>query len=950
MEICYLRVIAAYNLSKQTMRLYLTIVLLIAFAVSAYSQTSSIKGNLVDSSEKKSLQNTVVTLFNSKDSTLTAFTRAGAHGEFHLNTPDTGSYVLLITHPYFADFTENIVMKPGVPVNMGFINMISKSKLLEEVVVKTGAPIRIKGDTTIYTADSFKVREGASVEELLKKLPGVQVDRNGQITALGEKVERFLVDGEEFFGSDPGIATKNLRADIVKDVQVYKGKSDQAAFTGIDDGQSKQTMNLVLKEDKKKGYFGKIEAGGGLKNGNNLGEGDKFNNAVMFNAFKAKRKISAYGIMSNTGKLNLDWDDRSKYGGGSDVQTSDDGGIYISSMGGDYNRSDGIPTNWNGGIHYNNKFNDEKQSINAGYRITKINAPGETKSYSRNFLPDSTWLNYNNNSGFSSNLKQGANLIFETKIDSMNTLKLTAQGNFNNLDANYNYYSENRNVDSSFINVNNRHGQSKTDNSNIGANLLWMHKFKKLYRTISVNGGFNHTESQGTALLYSNIDFYRNGVIDSTRTLDQNTITDNVLNSINTRIAYTEPLMKDFYLELSYAFGLTRNANNRNIFSNDGAGNYNQFIDSLSNDFQFNSLSNAPGINFRYNKKKLNFSLGTSAAFTSLDQRDLTKGTTRGYNFINHSPRANLSYKIKPSETVNFYYNGAGRAPSLDQLQPIPDNSDPLNIRVGNPFLKPSFSHDFNVYYNNYKTLKERGIWAYASYNFTQNAFTQFSEFNNGVRRYYAVNTNGIANFNTNFSYNFKLKGPAIRMGASVGYGFNRNVDFVSSFAAANGSSAKNITKTNAYRFSIDLYKSVDEKYDFGVSPNAAYNNTKATISSAANANYWSGGLNIWGNVQLPGKIEIRTDVDANYVQKDPRFPANNNYIIWNGFVTKKIYKNQFEVRLSIYDILNQNRGYNRNFGNYSFTETYRTTLQRFWLVSFVWNITKNGTPAPAAK
>ncbi len=134
----------------------------------------------------------------------------------------------------------------------------------------------------------------------------------------------------------------------------------------------------------------------------------------------------------------------------------------------------------------------------------------------------------------------------------------------------------------------------KTDNSNIGANLLWMHKFKKLYRTISVNGGFNHTESQGTALLYSNIDFYRNGVIDSTRTLDQNTITDNVLNSINTRIAYTEPLVKDFYLELSYAFGLTRNANNRNIFSNDGAGNYNQFIDSLSNDFQFNSLSNAP--------------------------------------------------------------------------------------------------------------------------------------------------------------------------------------------------------------------------------------------------------------------------------------------------------------------------------------------------------------------
>ncbi len=926
------------------MRLHLTLVTLFAWTVCTYGQTSVLKGNLVDSAESKSLQNTVVTVFSSRDSTLTSFTRAGARGEFQLNLPDTGSYILLVTHPYFADFSEKIVMKPGEPVNMVFINMISKSKLLEEVVVKTGSPIRIKGDTTIYTADSFKVREGAMVEELLKKLPGVQIDRNGQITALGEKVERFLVDGEEFFGSDPGIATKNLRADIVKDVQVYKGKSDQAAFTGIDDGQSKQTMNLVLKEDKKRGYFAKIEAGGGLKNGNKLGDGDKFNNAVMFNAFKAKRKISAYGIMSNTGKLNLDWDDRSKYGGGSDVQASDDGGISISSIGGDYNRSDGVPTNWNGGIHYNNKFNSDKQSMNAGYRITKVNAPGETRTYSRNFLPDSTWLTYDNNNGFSSTLKQGGNLIVETKIDSLNTLKLTAQGNFNNLDARYSYYSENRDVDSSFININNRQGRNQTDNSNIGANLLWMHKFKKTYRTISVNGGFNHTTSRGNALLYSNIDFYSNGAVDSTHTLDQNTLSDNMLNNINTRIAYTEPLVKDLYLELNYAFGLTKNNNNRNVFFNNGSSNYNQFVDSLSNDFQFNTISNAPGINFRYNKKKLNFSIGTSAAFTNLDQRDLTRGTTRKYNFVNHAPRANLSYKIKPSETVSFYYSGAGRAPSLNQLQPIPDNSDPLNIRVGNPLLKPSFFHDFDLYYNSFKTLKERGVWAYANFNFSQNAFTQFSEFANGIRRYYDVNTNGIANFNADINYNFKWKGPGIRLGAGVGYAFNRNVDFVSSFSANNGSNARNITKTNAYRFSMDANKTVDEKYDIGIAPNVRYNNTIATVSGNANAQYWSGGLNVWGNVQLPGKVEVRTDIDANYVQKDPRFPANNNYMIWNGFVTRKFYKNQFEARLSVYDILNQNRGYNRNFGRYSFTETYRTTLQRFWLVSFVWNITKNGT------
>ena len=928
------------------MRTILLFVFSVFLYTSAFSQ-GNIKGTLVDSSDGRSVQNTVISLIGDKDSVLVDFTRAGANGSFQLKTPaDTGSYILLITHPYFADYTDRLHMQPGQVLDLGVINMLSKSKLLEEVVVKGGAPIRIKGDTTIYTADSFKVREGATVEELLKKLPGVQVDRNGQITALGEKVERFLVDGEEFFGSDPGIATKNLRADIVKDVQVYKGKSDQAAFTGIDDGQSKQTMNLVLKEDKKKGYFGKVEAGGGLKNKNQPGDQDRFNNAVMLNAFKAKRKIAMYGIMSNTGKLNLDWDDRNKYGGGSDVQTTDDGGIYITS-GGDYNQSDGIPTNWNGGIHYSNKFNEDKHSLNAGYRVTKINAPTRSTTYSRNFLPDSTWLSYNDNQSYSSNLKQGANLIFETKLDSMNTLKLTAKANTNSRESNYNNYSENRNVDSAFINTNNRQGKSNTDNSNIDANLLWMHKFKKLYRTLSVNGGFSHTQGKSDAFLYSQLDFYKEGILDSTSIIDQQTLSDNLANNVNTRIAYTEPLMKDVYLELNYAFSLGKNTNNRNVFANNG-GNYNELIDSLSNNYEFNSISNAPGVSFRYNKKKLNLSLGTSAAFTTYEQIDFTRNKTRDYSFVNHNPRANLNYKIKPSESLGFYYNGYGRAPSLDQLQPIPDNSDPLNIFVGNPALRPSFNHNFSINYNSFKMLSERNIWAYISYNFTQNAFVQFSEFNEGVRRYYTVNTNGVASFNSNLNYGFKIKSIGLRLGISGGYNNNRSVDFVNDFNANGGVSQKNISTTNRYRFGINVYKSVDGKFDLGLYSSTSYNDSKATVNTLANAKYWSNNFNFWGNVQLPLKLELRTDLDANLVQKDSRFPTNNNYVIWNGFLTKKIYKDKFEAKFSVYDILNQNRGYSRNFSSYSFTESYRTTLQRLWLVSFIWNITKMNTGTPS--
>lgn len=930
------------------MRYILTLAFMLVACVSSNAQTANIKGTLIDSLDKRSLEKAVVLVMDQKDSVLLDFTRADASGHFELSVRDTADVVLLATHPYFADFNEVLNLKVEHQIDMGFINMLSKSKLLEEVVVKSSAPIRIKGDTTIYTADSFKVREGANVEELLKKLPGVQVDRNGQITALGEKVERLLVDGEEFFGSDPGIATKNLRADIVKDVQVYKGKSDQAAFTGIDDGQSKQTMNLVLKEDKKKGYFGKIEAGGGLRNKAIGGDQNKFNNAIMLNAFKGKRKLAGYGIMSNTGKLNLDWDDRNKYGGGGNVEATDDGMLMFTSMG-DYNRSDGIPTNWNGGITYSNKFNKDKESINGSYRITKINAPGETKTYARNFLPDSTWLSFTGNNSFSSTVKQGANLILETTLDSMNTLKLTAMSNTNHLTSNYDYYTENRKLDSALINTNSRHGESTNDNSNINANILWMHKFKKLYRTISINGGFNYTQMKGNNLLFSSLDFYKDGLVDSTKTIDQNTFNNNISNSFTTRIAYTEPLMKDFYMELSYAFGLTKNKNDRDVFAANELGEYSNFIDSLSNNYEFNNLSNAPGINFRLSKKKLNFSIGTAAAFTNYEQNDITNNTSRSYKFVNHSPKANLMYKIKPSETISLNYNGYSNAPSLNQLQPIQDNTDPLNIRVGNQLLKPAFSHNFSMYYNSYKTLKERGIWGYIDYVVEQNSFVQFSEFKEGIRRYYDVNTNGVSSFDSRISYNSKLRSLGLRVGVNIGYMFKRNVDFVSSFNTNQGLSVKNLTRINGYRFGFDVYKSVDDKYDVGISPNATYNKTTATVSTSANASYWSGGFNIWGNVQLPGKIEIRTDVDANYVQKDPRFPANNSYTIWNGFLTKKIHKDEFEVRLSVYDILNQNRGYNRNFDSYRFAETYRTTLQRFWLVSFIWNITKNGTSAPTS-
>ncbi|HRX94648.1 MAG TPA: TonB-dependent receptor, partial [Chitinophagaceae bacterium] len=413
------------------MRKHFVLLLLLTVIITvAHAQSSSIKGNVSDSVDHKDLSNAVVSILRQSDSVLVKYTRVLKDGNFAINTLTEGSYIIMITHPYMGDYFDAIELPAGTEKKLGDIYMVPKSKLLAEVIIKSGSPIRIKGDTTIYTADSFKVRPGANVEELLRRLPGIQVDKDGKITAMGERVTKVLVDGEEFFGTDPGIATKNLRADAVKEVEVFDKKSDQAEFTGIDDGVRDKTINLKMK--RKEGYFGKAELGGGLK--------DKFSNALMLNSFKDKRKLAGYGIMSNTGQTNLDWSDAQNYGGSDNMVSgiSDDGGMFIgittdaddSYRGG----SNGIPTNWNGGLHYSNKFGkDDKQSFNSGYKFSKVNAPARSSTFSNIFQPDSSWKQNSFSDNFKSNIKHSMNLTMDFNIDSANSLKWTSRFNKHNV-------------------------------------------------------------------------------------------------------------------------------------------------------------------------------------------------------------------------------------------------------------------------------------------------------------------------------------------------------------------------------------------------------------------------------------------------------------------------------------------------------------------------------------
>jgi hypothetical protein len=925
--------------------LFLPVIILLC-SFTGFGQRSSLKGSVADTIDNKNLQHTVVTVMRAADSVLVKFTRVDGSGNFTVPDLDSGKFLVMITHPYLGDYFDTIDLLPGDSKDMGRIMMIPKSKLLAEVIIKSGSPIRIKGDTTVYTADSFKVREGANVEELLRRLPGIQVDKDGKITAMGERVKKVLVDGEEFFGSDPGIATKNLRADVVKEVEVYDKKSDQAEFTGIDDGVKDKTINLKLKDDKKKGYFGKVEAGGGLP--------DKYSNSVMVNAFKAKRKLAAYGIMSNTGQTNLDWQDAQNYGNGMEGLESgvtEDGGMYISFNTPEednyWGGRNGIPRNWNGGLHFSDKFNNGKQSLNAGYKFTKVNAPGLTNTFSRIFLQDTSWLTNTVNDNFSSKIKHALNLTIETTLDSMNSLKWTTKASHNLGSSDSRYYSESILPEGDTINTSRRNTNSHSETNSLTATLLWKHKFRKLSRTLSVNTDINWNRVTSNGLLYSLNNYYSGGFIKKRDTTDQQNINSAEAQGLGIKLAYTEPLIKDMYMEISYALNFNNNISDRITNANDGTGKYYDRIDSLSNSFTFKRIVNTPGLSFRINKKKYNYSFGSSVAFNRFVQDNRTLERTYNYNFVNFFPRALFQYKFKPNESFRANYNGSTTAPSLEQLQPIRVNTDPLNIYIGNQDLKQSFRHAFNISYNFYNTLKERGLWSELSISFTQNAFVQFSSVDTvGRRVYQTVNADGVYNISLYTDYSFKIPDTKWRLGIGPLLNINRNVDFIRNIKT--GETAKNFTTSKGYGVRLNVNQYVPDKYNFYIGPNFSWNRSKATVNENANISYWQ--LDGWanGSVTLPGKakIELGSDMNLQLRQKDPEAPQSNSYVTWNAYVIKRLWKNEFEVKFGVYDILNQNRGYQRDFNSFSFTDTYYNTLKRFWLLTLTWNFSKNGQPA----
>ena len=918
----------------------LLIILLIACYCFSSAQTASVTGIIFDTINKQDLVNTSVSLLRQKDSILYKFTRSDAKGFFELKNLLQGNYLLVVTHNGYEDYIDHLLLNDASKIDIGTVMMTPKAIILKEVIVRQQvSTIRIKGDTTEFIADSFKIREGGSVEDMLKKLPGIRVDKDGAITAMGEKVIKVFVDGEEFFGDNSTIATKNLQANAIDKVQIFDKKSDQATFSGIDDGVRSKTINLQLKKDKKKGNFGKLDLGAGLNN--------KWNSSSMINSFRDKIKLSVYGTMSSTDVTGLDLQQSNQYTSDNEPEFNNNLGGFASLVNNDngFNNSlsygEGVPESWAGGLNYSNKFNDDQQSINGSYRYNKINSKGYGNTFSQYILPDTVFVNSESNKTFSSRQTHSFNGIYEWKVDSSTSIKIKANGYkgiSNNIKS---YTSESRNEFGNPVNNSIRNTNANGDNQNLQSSFLIRKKFKKPGRTISFNMEQNYGENKTDGFLYSlNSFFNKNGGISLRDTTNQKKVDESLITTLNGKIIYTEPLSKILFVELIYAFHNSRSDAQRLSFDKDLTGKYESLNDTFSNHYNFNVFTNMAGVAFKYNGKKVTLSFGSNIAKSNFNQKDLLKDASLKRDFTNFFPKAIFTWKFNQNGHLSIIYNGNTRQPFINQIQPVADNSNPLRIILGNPLLKQEFDHGISFNFNSFHLLSQQGIFFYGSFSLQSNAIVT-NNFTDTLGRtvYKYVNTNGNYYYNSGFNYFINIE----KLDMSI----NAGIDFNKSYYGNIVNNNKNVTNNTGIALNLGINMNNEKKYNFYYQGTIHYNISTSSIRKDIQTKYWTQEHSVGLTLMLPWKFELNNELQGSLQQKTVLFDGNNNRLLWNAYFGKKILKNDKAIiKIIAHDILNQNTGYSRYISSNVIQETNYQSIARYFLLSFVWNFSKSPTVA----
>jgi hypothetical protein len=890
-----------------------TIFLILLFASSyASAQTSgSATGKIINSKDKTPIDYASVAVKKLSDSSVVGGTNTNPTGTFTINNLPAGKYKLYIGLKTVTKEFELTAAKPSI--NFGSIAMENTGVDLKTVEVKGEIPpVVVKKDTLEFSAANIKVKENAVVEDLVKKLPGVDVAKDGTITTQGETIKKVRVDGKDFMGNDPLLATRNLPADMVDKIQIIDDMSEQSKFSGVDDGNREKILNIVTKNGvKNKGFVGNSSVG--------YGTDDRYDANINVNYFDKSQQISLIGQFNNVNKQNFG----GGIGGGG-------GGRGMQFSGGGGASTGGITTTNAAGINFGDTYDDGTQ-FNGSYFFNKTSMLNTNNSFTQSLL-GTTINNLSDLNSTTERLNHRLNFTVDTKLDSSTSIRVQPSVSYSE-NTGLSLYNYNRTV-GAVNTVGTQSLQTNSESPSISNSLLIRHRFQRRGRTLSLNINTNINDSDAD-------NFNNNPYIVKVGTVTTNFLTnqfnDNNTNSLSntSRLVFTEPLSKTLSLELNYQNGYSFDNKERFAYTfNNATQSYDIKDPKNSNEYENTTWTNSVGLSLQKNEKKYNWNIGLAGQYTTRNNQNITTGIGLHQDFINLTPSAQFRYNFTNSKRLTIRYNGRTNQPTIDQIQPIPDNTNTQVVPIGNPNLKPAFQNSLNVFYNNFNFATFRTFFIGGFFNQYFNAIA-----NDQRVRADGVIENGYTNVDGNFSASvFSNMGQPIIKGNKLTLQVNLNANYDKSTNLGpdrNNVTIENVTKSLTFGNGYKLVSNLD-KLDLIAGISGSW--THANYTQSATVNSYTLAPNIDISYLFPGNIRLQTDVTYN--QTTGRGEAyNTSFTLVNAYMSRQFFKNKGTFKLSVNDLFNENTGISRTVNNNQISDINFNVLKRYYMLSFTYSL-----------
>ncbi|MDX1407331.1 MAG: outer membrane beta-barrel protein, partial [Saprospiraceae bacterium] len=845
-----------------------------------------------------------------------------------------GSYVLKISFMGFSTVTRELVIGSEEIVDLGVINLAEATAILSEVeVLADHVPIQIQDDTINYNADAFKVQPNDVVEDLLKRLPGIEVDKDGGIKAQGEEVQNVFVDGKEFFGSDPKMATKNLPADAVDKVQVYDKLSDMAEFSGIDDGERSKTINLELKEDKKKGMFGAIEAGYGHDAGEIADEG-RYSTKLNLNRFTKSSQLSVLGMANDVNQQGFSFNEYINFSGGMSRLMGGGGRFRFGGGGGgpqiSNGLSDGFVNTLAGGVNFNVELG-KKLDIRSSYFYNGIENNIAQDVFRQNFIVDETFETFEDATQTTESDGHRVNLIAELEIDSTTEIELRSNASFNNGDYISNQFTETYEGQGQLDNTLLTDYNSMSDGIDLNSDLYLRKRFgAKRGRTMTANFSLRKGDDDGEARLTSLQNFLLTGDEEYIDQMQQD-IGDDM--NWGARLSYTEPIGKNKWLEFNYRYQNNESNSDQDVFDLDPVTGVPTRNSELSTTFQRDFVYHQAGTTFKFNSPKSSLNIGVQYQDSDLrgiinqDESPIAK------EYTTVLPSLRYRYEFATARSIRFDYRTSIDVPSLQQLSPLIDNSNPQRIYVGNPDLKAEYQHRANVHFHSFSQFSFTSIFAMLSGTITKNKIVNSTE----VDRVTFKETQRPVNIDNDYrltgyaSFGTPLKFIRSRVELNSNVSYNNSKLFINTI--------ENDVDRWTKSFGLSFSSMNSEVLEYQVGTRFSNTTTEYSEDRSFDQDFLTQTYYADVTVNFLKTWSVSTSYDLN-VYKGDQFEGNEELPLWKASLSKFVFKDKrAEIKLSMFDVLDENRGINRTSESNYLEEIRTNSLGRYYMLSFIYSI-----------